>query len=371
MRWLCLLAVMLLVGAAPVKPDLLERAAQSSGEPWRYHIVSRITATQTQTDEQGDLVVTQRCRGIVCRGTVVNASSGRVAFFSYNGTPIPQAVPIDPSQITLRSIVSYAFTSPAFTAGGGTVVPLPQRRLGDARVAPFAVTAPHGAELDALLDPRSGLLVGVAQGHTAIYRYADERRVGPLMLPFEVLQGDGTSQTFDDRQVVNAGLVPPAGPEVGFALKPAPIALAPGTLPRFPCRIEDVPARCVLDTGASGLAMSLTLADRLGKKLVGELDIEGLGAVASGVVRAESLQLGSMRIGPALYAVLPDAGGFGADVLVGTDAIDHAIVRIDPKRLTIEFVPPGSLTTGTRVPLSFEGFVPSVPIRLGSLEEHL
>jgi hypothetical protein len=117
--------------------------------------------------------------------------------------------------------------------------------------------------------------------------------------------------------------------------------------------------------------MSLELADRLGKSLVGELDLEGLGTVASGVVRAESLQLDSMRVGPALYAILPDAGGFGADVLVGTDVLAHAIVHVDPQRRTIEFAPPGDAISGTRVPLAFDGFVPSVPIRVGRLQESL
>jgi hypothetical protein len=370
-RWLCLLAVMLLVGASGPKSDLLERAAQSSGEPWRYHVVSRMTGTQTQIDEQGDVVVTQRCRGVVCRGTITNAARGRVSFFSYNGTPIPQTAPLDPLQITLRAIVSYAFTSPEFSADGGTVVARPQRRLGNSSVAPFAVTAPHGAELDALLDPATGLLVAVAQGHDAIYRYGDLRRVGALTLPFEVLRADGTSQVYDDRQVVGAPLVPPSGPEVAFTRSLQPLSLIPGTLPYFPCRVEQVAARCVLDTGASGLAISLDLADRLGKSLVGELDLEGLGTVATGVVRAESLQLGSMLVGPALYAVLPDAGGFGADVLVGTDVLAHAVVRVDPQRRTIEFAPTGSPISGTRVPLAFDGFVPSVPIRLGRLDESL
>ncbi|MGA3037167.1 MAG: retropepsin-like aspartic protease [Vulcanimicrobiaceae bacterium] len=369
MRWLCLLAVVLLVGATPVKSDLLLLAAQSSGSPWRFHIVSRIAGTQTQVDEEGETVVTRRCRGVVCQGTVVNAARARVSFFWYNETPVLQSTELDPLQTTLRAIVSYAFTSPAFTANGGTVVALAQRRMGDAEVAPYAVTAPHGAELDALLDTASGLLVGVAQGHDAIYRYEDQRRVGPLMLPFNISRGDGTSETFEDRRVVDTPLIAPSGPPVTFARGHETLALEAGILPRFPCRIENVVARCVLDTGAPGLAMSLDLADQLGKKLVGEMELEGLGTMSSGVVRADSLTLGSMRIGPALFAILPDVGGFGADVIVGSDAIARAIVHVDPQHRTIAFDPPGSQIEGTHVPLTFDGFTPSVPIRLeGSAE---
>jgi hypothetical protein len=370
-RWLCLLAVVLLVGAAPVKSDLLQRAAQSSGAPWRFHIVSRISGTETQVDEQGDIVVTHSCRGVVCRGTVVNAAHARVAFFWYNETPIPQSAPLDPLQTTLRAIVSYAFTAPAFTTSGGTVVALAERRFGSASVAPYAVTAPHGAELDALLDPTTGLLVAVAQGNEVIYRYEDQRRVGPVTLPFNILRGDGTSETFDERRVIDTPLAPPSGPAVTFARTSEAVVLEPGDLARFPCRVEDAIARCVLDTGASGLAMSLDLADRLGKKLVGELELEGLGTMSSGIVRANSLTLGSMRLGPALFAILPDVGGFGADVLIGNDAIARAVVRVDPLHHTIAFDPPGTPIEGTRVALTFDGFTPSVPIRLTTSAESL
>jgi len=371
MPWLCLLAVVLLVGAAPVKSDLLQRAAQSSGSPWRFHIVSRIAGAQTQVDEQGDVVVTQRCRGVVCRGTIVNTARARVSFFWYNETPIPQSAPLDPLQTTLRAIISYAFTSPTFSANGGTVVALAERRLESASVAPYAVTAPHGAELEALLDPATGLLVAVAQGNDIIYRYEDQRRVGALTLPFNILRGDGTSEAFDDRHVVDTPLTPPSGPPVTFARTRETLALEPGDLPRFPCRVNDVAARCVLDTGASGLAMSLDLADRLGAKLVGELELEGLGTMSSGVVRANSLTLGSMRLGPALFAILPDVGGFGADVVVGTDAIARAIVHVNPQHRTIAFDPPGTPIEGTRIALTFDGFAPSVPIRLEATAENL
>jgi hypothetical protein len=91
--------------------------------------------------------------------------------------------------------------------------------------------------------------------------------------------------------------------------------------------------------------------------------------MSSGVVRADSLTLGSMRVGPALFAILPDVGGFGADVLVGSDAIARAIVHVDPQRRTIAFEPPGSQIEGTHVPLAFDGFTPSVPIRIEGMAE--
>ncbi|MBV8425544.1 MAG: clan AA aspartic protease, partial [Candidatus Eremiobacteraeota bacterium] len=240
------------------------------------------------------------------------------------------------------------------------------RTLGNLQVAPYAVTAPHGTRLDALLDPRTGLLAGVARGLDVIYRYEGQRRVGPCTLPFTVRRGDATTEVYADRQLASQPLAFPSGPPVSFAASGAVAHLEPGSLFRFGCRIEGVPARCVLDTGAAGLAMSLDLADQLGKKLLGQVELQGLGPVATAVVRADSLAMGAMRLGPALYAVIPDAGGLGADVVVGSDALARAVVRVDPRRHTVVFAPAGTPLAGTTLPLLFDGQIPRVPIVLGT-----
>jgi predicted aspartyl protease len=368
---LCVLASALLVGATPAQNDLLTLAAHASGEPWRFHVVSRITASQTQIDEQWPNVVTRRCRGIVCRGTVTDLARGRVAFFSYNETPIQQSAPLDPKQVTLGAVVSYAFTSPQFAEAGGSVVAHAVRRMGSAEVVPFTVTAPHGSPLDALLDPRTGLLAAVAEGRHVVYRYDDQQRVGTLTLPFVTLASDGTREVFDDRHVAADRLALPAGPTVSFLLPSRPVALERPDVPLFSCRVESVEARCLLDTGAMGLAISLELADRLGKQLAGEIQLQGLGTETSGVVRAESLEMGSMRVGPVLAAVLPDTGGSKADILVGADLLARCVVRVDPARGTIAFDPPGSPAGGTALPLAFEGFSPRVPIAMDGEETSL
>ena len=379
MRLLCAIAALFLVWLFLVAPSstgsaLLARAASASGEPWRYHIQSVVLENdaghlvQTHIDEQGSRVLTRRCMGIVCGGSIVDAATRRRAFFSYNETPIAQTEPLDARAVTLRAIVSYEFTSPQFA---GTVIPKEPTHAGDRNVVPFAVTAPGGSTLDALLDPQSALLVGVAEDRRVLYLYDDEKRFGPLMLPMRIRLPDQTDERFEERAVAGEPLAIPAGPPATFIADVPATRMEGGDIPRFPCRVENVPLSCVLDTGAAGLAMSLGTADRLHKDPIGQIALEGTGRILSGVVRADSLDLGSLRLGPALYAILPDTGAFKADVVVGADVVGKAVVRVDATRRTIRFDPPGSAPDGAVVPLRFDGFMPSIPIVLESTPTEL
>ena len=373
-----LLAVAFLLSSASTAAEgvagdsgLLSRAAAASGEPWRYHIRSTFAGsengllTHTIVDEQGDIVVTRRCTGVVCGGSIVDTRSRRTSLFSYNETPIAQSAPVEPLTVTIRAIVSYAFTAPTFVADGGRVAADGSRSLAGRDVVALAVTAPGGVTLDALLDPQTALLAGIARGTTILYEYDDERRIGPLMLPATIRLAGGSAERFDERTIVAAPLLPPSGPPAVFR-DTLPVALEPKTIPVFACRVEGHDTRCVLDSGASGLAMSLELADRLHKAFIGRISLEGLGPLESGVVEASELDLGSLRLGKALYAVLPDVGEFGADVVVGADVMGKAVIELDMPHHTIRFDPPGTALAGSLVDLTFGGFTPSVPIQLSS-----
>lgn len=374
MRLLSAVAALFLVSSTSQSSALLARAATASGEPWRYHIRSVVFENEAEhlvevrIDEQGPRVITRRCTGIVCGGSIVDADTRRRAYFSYNETPIAQSEPLDGRAVTLRAIVSYAFTSPQFA---GTVVAKEPTHAGDRNVVPFAVTAPGGATLDALLDPATALLVGVAEDRHVLYLYDDEKRSGPVMLPMQVRKPDDTVERFAERTVVAEPLASPAGLSATFVPGAAATRLESGDIPRFACRIENVPLTCVLDTGAAGLALGLATADRLKKSPLAQIALEGTGRIMSGVVRAQSLDLGSLRIGPALYAIIPDTGAFKSDVVVGADVIGKAVVRIDAVHRTIRFDPAGSVPDGNVVPLRFDGFMPSIPIVLESTPTEL
>lgn len=371
---------MLLVGAAApangVEP-LLTRIAAASGGPWRVHVVSRMLANvqghlvSTRIDAQGQRVATRRCSANVCAGTYIDGAWNAV--FNYNETPIPQPNPTDPFALALRTISSYEFAAQSFRAVGGRIEDLGTRALDDHPVRALAITTPDGATLQALIDPASALLRGIArEDGSVLLRYDDQRKVGPLTLPFSIRRENGAADAFDERTIDPQPLSLPPGPPATFAAFPLTIALnRGGSPPRFPCKVEDVAATCLLDTGASGLAMSLDLADRLHKTLVGQIELEGLGTVLTGVVRAASLDLGGLRIGSALYAVLPDAAGFKADVVLGADVIGRSVVRLDLSARTISFAPLGTALTGTAVPLAFDRFTPTVPITLGDLPARL
>ena len=364
------------IDAAPLDP-LLARIAAASGVPWRFHVVSRTVSAveghlvETRIDAQGERTVTRRCSANVCAGTY--AEGRRSALFSYNETPIPQPDPIDAAAATIREIASYAFVDPSFLAGGGRTTDLGVRGVGGDEYAAIAVTVPGATTLIALVDPSSGLLRAVTTGDgTLLVRFGDQRRVDNVTLPFAVQVEDKPSQTYDERRIEPEALLPPAGPAMTFAARPLEIELAPRTgLPRFPCRIENVATICLLDTGASGLAMSLNLADRLHKNPIGEIALEGLGTVLTGVVRAGPLDLGSMRVGPALYAILPDVGSLGADLVVGADVIGRSIVRLDLASRTIAFLPPQSPLEGRPLAMTFDRFTPTIPLELGGLTTRL
>jgi len=220
-----------------------------------------------------------------------------------------------------------------------------------------------------LIDPQTALLRAIADpGANPFVIFADQRGVGNTVLPFEIDPVGAPVEKIDERSIEPEPLRAPQGPKTTFASKPVEVPLARDTLaPRFPCRVENVPATCLLDTGASGLAMSLDLADRLHKTPIGEIELEGLGVLGSGVVRASSLHLGGLDVGDALYAILPDAAPFKADVVLGADIIGRCVVRLDLRERTIAFEPLGTEPRGTLLPLRFNGYTPTVPISLGDL----
>lgn len=359
-------------GASSESDALLARAATASGQPWRYHVQSTVAGSEDghtpplQIDEEGPRVITRRCTGVVCDGAIVDTALRKKWLFSYNETPIAQTATLDPQLVTLHAIVTYAFTSPEFRRSGGQVEALPQNRLAGNPIAPFAVTAPGGTKLTALLDPQTGLLSAIADGPHVLYEYREQKRTGPLVLPMEVRHAGGPTQRYLQRSVVSEPLAAPTGPPIAFDAAASAVRLEEGPIPRFPCRVDGLATRCLLDTGASGLAMSLDLADRLHLSPVGRIGLRGLGAVASGVVRVRGLDAGSMHVGSALYAILPDLGGVGADAVIGADVIAQAAVELDFAHGHIRFRPPGSPATGAAVPLIFDGFTPRVPIELGT-----
>ena len=351
----------------------LAQIAAASGEPWRFHLVSRTVGAveghlvETQIETEGDRSITRRCSGNVCVGIYSNGA--RSAAFSYNGTPIPQTVPLDPISLALRTIASYEFVSDSFRATGGRTIDAGTRTDEGQVLRALEVGAPGLEPLDALIDPATNLLRAIARADgTVLARFADERKVGTLVLPYRIERPGSAAESFEERTIDPAPLRPPVGPQISFSAGETTVALSAGpAIPRFACRVQGVAATCLLDTGAAGMAMTLDLADRLHKAPIGQISIEGLGRVLTGVVRAESLDVAEMHVGSALYAIIPDAGPVKADVVIGADVIGRCIVRLDLAHRSVAFRPLGTPLRGETIPLAFDEFTPLVAMDLGTL----
>ncbi|MBV8726711.1 MAG: aspartyl protease family protein, partial [Candidatus Eremiobacteraeota bacterium] len=139
-----------------------------------------------------------------------------------------------------------------------------------------------------------------------------------------------------------------------------------GDTPIIPCTIGAITLRCLLDTGNSGLSVSLEFAEQQHLSPVGEYEVRGLGRYATEVVRAGPLSIGGVQFPNANYVVLHDIHRFRYDAILGADVLAHATVAIDYGERTVQF-DQGMLSSSTSmVPLAFFNFIPVVPVRLGS-----
>ena len=253
--------------------------------------------------------------------------------------------------------------------------------LGDARlhgktVRRLAVTAAGAAPLDVLVDPQRALPVAVAEsGGPLIVEFSDFRTVGGLRLPFEVVRRGG-SERFATRTVspdalsAPVGIVPAFdGPSSAVAFhRPEDARDANQGQPVVPCTLADLHVLCLIDTGNSGLGISLELAERLNLEPSGEFEVAGLGSYVTGLVSAGPLRVGNATFPTAKYVVLHDLRAYGYDVVLGADAFAHALVTIDYAASTVTFAPESTGSSAATIPISFQNFVPVVTAQLGAFD---
>ncbi|GAC1548325.1 MAG: hypothetical protein NVS3B16_21140 [Vulcanimicrobiaceae bacterium] len=355
---------------------LLERARNASGAPYRFHIVShshesrqgRTFEVTTETD--GLKYRARSCSKAICSGFYFD---GERSFESnLNDTALPLSTRVDALQLTLRAIVSYAFTAPDFRSAGGQIVerePVLRdgRRFRRLSIAPF-----RGALLDAIVEPVTGLVAGIVSDERKYaFELRDARRVGgKLMLPFSISLNGSEIERFESRTIETTPLVPPPGLVPTIASNAAPLAMAKldraSDQPVVPCAIGGQTVLCLLDTGNSGLSMSLELAERLGlEPRGGAFDISGVGRYVTGVVRAPALSVGPAAYPPAQYVVLHDLHQYGYDVVLGTDVFGRARVTLDYGKRQVSFAPESAGAPGGGIVLGFENFIPILPLRIG------
>jgi hypothetical protein len=354
---------------------LLAKARAASGAPYRYHIVSRSREVHdgktfdVTTETEGLKYRARSCAQDICTGFFFDGE--RSYDTNFNDTALPLSSGVDGLQLTLRAIASYAFTDPAFRKNGGTLVerdPVSRNGLKYRRVS----VAPRlGALLDAVIDPQSGLVVGVISDERKYaFEFDDQREIdGKVTLPFSISLNGEKFTLYRDRSIVEGPLEAPAGlvPDLsaGEATVPMTKLSRAGVQPVVPCTIGGQAASCLLDTGDSGLSMSLELVEKLGiEPIAGTFDVHGIGQYVTGVVRAPALTVGGAVYPGANYVVLHDLAQYGCDAILGADVFAHARITLDFGKREVHIAPSAG-NDGSGIALTFENFVPVVPIGLG------
>ncbi|MBV9276610.1 MAG: aspartyl protease family protein [Candidatus Eremiobacteraeota bacterium] len=350
--------------------DFVQHMRAASGLPYRYHIisVSRDHADDvaiTRTDLFGLNFLTRVCKNTICTGTYFDGY--RLYAVNLNDTALPNSGATERFIRGTRMVNSGAFLAPDFERRGGALVDFGNVTEGKYTYRSIGITARDTAPTIVWVDPASYLVFAVRdwQGHT-LFVDNDYRRVGPLVLPFTIYQNGAVSQRYETRGIMSAPFDAPGGllPRFPKTAQPVPMLDARDT-PVIPCMIGNVTLRCLLDTGNSGLSVSLEFAEQQHLPVIGEYEVRGLGRYATEVVRAGPLNVGGVIFPTANYVVLHDIHRFHYDAILGADVLARSTVAIDYGERTVEFNDGLNNSSGSTVPLAFFNFVPVVPVHLG------
>lgn len=367
------------LGAAP-SPDflhLLDRMRAAVGPVWSTHFVSisRLNlegqTTVVSSESDGLPFVVRRCEGELCEGTYFDGL--RLYGVSMNDTALPRSADPEPYLRSLRMVASVTFLAPGFTAHGGRLIDGGPLTFDGRRYRTLLVTDAHAIPIRLYVDPADALVHVVRDlGGDDTFEYRDYRHVDGFTVPFEIRHNGTVLERYDDRTPVATAFHPPHGPVPTFAGQtPQTIVTDPAHVtPVFDCTVADVPVRCLVDTGNSGLSVSSELAARLGLSVIGTFRVRGLGDYATQVVRAGPLRVGNATYPEAYYVVLNDISRYGYDVVLGADFLGTGGVEIDAAAHTVRLEAPVA-TGGFTIPLSFENFVPVVSVRLGTVDARL
>lgn len=353
---------------------LFARMRERSGPVWRTHLtsVSHLTFSNETVDVHSESLALQfasyTCESSLCTGSYFNGE--RVYSININGTTLPQSASPDAFLRAERTIASLDFLSPGFA---GSVEDRGNETIDGKAYHTFVVSNGDATPMNVYVDSKRAIVryFGDVDGDQTI-EYRDYRPVdGGLYLPFLVLRNGAVLERYDARGSTSDEFSPPHGPKPRFHGAPAPVATDPNrSVPVFPCTLGGVATRCLLDSGNSGLSMSLELAEALHAPSVGSFVVRGLGNYATEVVRGSDLEVGNATFPAANYVVLHDIHRFGYDVVLGADVLASTTIGLDPVHHRITFDAPVP-TAGTRVSLAFQNFVPVLNVELGSLGTEL
>jgi len=374
---LCTLAVFTLgASSRPIAPAFLSRMRVAAGPVYGAHLVS-ITRGRTRdalairTDSHGSRFTTSQCPGTICFGT--HLACLRLYSINMNGTALPRSDQLDLELRGVRTVLSGAFLHPSFERDGGSIADGGPVVVHGERYQRLFVQNVDALPMEVYVDPGTALVRALRDVNgDAAFVLRDYRKVGGLTLPFAIERAGGgaiayaSQRTSPDPFTAPQGLRPQVVSSAALSIDPQSDA------PVGECTLDGTPARCLIDTGNSGLSISLELAERLGLQPIGAFEVSGLGTYATEVVRAGPLLIGGLQFPEANYAVLNDIHRYGYDMVLGADILATSQVAIDYANHTVSFTPSGDAPTDhLTVPLAFENFIPVVPVKLDSVESLL
>jgi hypothetical protein len=239
-------AIASLVWSVPASADgaldaLLAKSRAASGAPYRFHVVSR----SHETDDGHDYLVTTETEGLKYRARKCVKTLCTSGFYfdgersydtNFNDTALPLSERVDALQLTLRAIASYAFTAPTFRAEGGQVEDRDSVLKDGKKYRRIAVAPRLGALLEAVIDPDTGLVVGVISDERRLaFEFRDQRKVGGrITLPYAIFLNGSQIERFDDRAIDPAPLAAPPG--VAWSMSaPVTVGMTRADAPLVPC----------------------------------------------------------------------------------------------------------------------------------------
>ncbi|HTZ56333.1 MAG TPA: hypothetical protein VMB20_14900 [Candidatus Acidoferrum sp.] len=367
------------LGASPPETlsHLLARMRVQSGPVWDAHLtsVSHVLrggeTVDLKSETQGLRFASYDCKGALCEGQYFDGE--RLYAININGTTLPESGGTDPLLRAERTIASLAFLAPDFVAQGGRIVDDGTTSISGVPYRTLLVSNGDATPMLVYVDQKTASVQYMrdVNGDMTL-EYRDYTQVGGRYeLPLEVLQNGSLLERYDRRDEVSTPFEAPHGPVPAFATRPAVVPTDPSlTTPVFACTLGGVATTCLLDSGNSGMSVSLELAEQLNAPSVGSFRVRGLGDYATEVVHIGALQIGSMTFPSANYVVLHDIDRLGYQVVVGADLLAATTVDLDNAAHRVVFggaVP----RDGYTVPLAFDNFVPSVDVLLGTLPSQL